>query len=183
MGHNLVLTVCALFLFGTFVLAARDIMATNARIADRSEYSLTAISLAQSIIDEAKTKAFDNRTVNRWLAVPTDSLSSFLGVDVSSEEISLPDSSSSGAYLSLSRYNDVDDYNQYVRIINTARARGYTMFVEVRYVNENDPESESYTPTYLKRMDVTVTCPSISELNAVTSMDVLPFRLSYFFAY
>jgi hypothetical protein len=183
MGHNLVLTVCALFLFGTFVLAARDIMATNARIADRSEYSLTAISLAQSIIDEAKTKAFDHRTVNRWLAVPTDSLSSSLGVDGFSEALSLPDSSSSGAYLSLSRFNDVDDYNQYVRVINTARASGYAMFVEVKYVNEDDPESESYTPTYLKRMNVTVTSPSISQLNTLSSMDVLPIRLSYFFAY
>ena len=182
-GSNLMLTICALLLFGLFAMGGRTLTATNSRIADHSEYSLTAISVAQSIIDEAKTKAFDHRTTNRWFSVPPDSFSTALGPDISSEIFTMADTSSSGAYRSATKYNDIDDYNHYVRVINSNRARGYVVSVEVNYVNESDPESLTSSRTNCKRMDVSVTCPAMSQLNAETSEDALPIRLSYVFAY
>jgi len=39
-------------------------MTVNTQIAEQNEYYISAISLAQSIISEAKAKAFDQNTVS-----------------------------------------------------------------------------------------------------------------------
>ncbi len=183
MGSNMMLTICALLLFGLFALGANALTMSNSKVADRSEYSLTAISLAQSVIDEAKTKAFDERTVSARYAVPVDSFATVLGPEAPGEMFGLPDSSSNGHFKSRSKYNDVDDYNNYIRIVDTPRARGYVISVLVSYAAEDNPESSTASRTTCKRMDVTVTCPAISQLNSETTDDALPIRLSYVFSY
>src|SRR5215831_14572787 len=64
MGANMMLTIGALVIFGIFLGAANKLMIGNNQVASQNEFYITAISLAQSVIDEAKTKAFDQVTVS-----------------------------------------------------------------------------------------------------------------------
>src|SRR5262245_39016337 len=63
MGGNMILTIGSVLLFGTFLSLANKLMIGNNQIASQNEYYITSLSLAQSIIEEAKTKAFDQKTV------------------------------------------------------------------------------------------------------------------------
>ncbi len=56
-------------------------------------------------------------------------------------------------------FDDVGDYNGYVRTANSADISGYTLKVKVYYVSKNDPDSPSGVQTYYKRIDVNVTHP------------------------
>lgn len=183
MGSNMMLTIAAVFLFGLFVVAGNNLMSNNSKVAGQSEYSLTALALAQSVIDEAKAKAFDENSTGGHVVTSASQLTAGLGPEPS-ETITSPDTDNgSTGYLSPQRFDDIDDYNGYSRIANTQRAKGYLVSVQVQYVDETNPESVSGVQTYCKRMNVSVSCPDISDLNRVSSMDDLPIRLSYIFAY
>ena len=179
----MILTIAAFSLFGLFVVAGNRLMSTNSKVAGQNEYSLTALSLAQSVIDEAKTKDFDENTTGGRSVTSPSQLTTGLGPGPS-ESIICPDTDNgTTGYLSPQRFDDIDDYNRYSRLVNTQRAKGYLVSVQVQYVDETDPESVSSVPTFCKRMNVSVTCPDISDLNRVSSTDDLPIRLSYVFAY
>jgi hypothetical protein len=183
MGSNMMLTIAAVFLFGLFVVAGNNLMSNNSKVAGQSEYSLTALALAQSIIDEAKAKDFDENSTGGHVVTSPSQLTASLGPEPG-ETIASPDTDNgSTGYTSAQRFDDVDDYNGYSRLVNTQRAKGYLVSVQVQYVSEADPESVSGAPTYCKRMNVSVTCADMSDLNRVSSMDDLPIRLSYVFAY
>ena len=173
MGSNFLLTIGALVLLGIFTLAANSLMSENIRLAEENEYYLTALSLAESVIQEAKTKSFDQNTS----ALPVTSQAqltnpTFLGPELS-EAFALPDSGSGGLFRSTTAYNDVDDYNDYQRIVWTPRAEGYDISVSVRYASPSWPDSVVNYPTYCKQMTVTVTSPYISQ----------PVILQYAFIY
>jgi len=160
MSSNLALVIFGMLLLGTFMLMANGIMLENSTAADRNEYYLTAMSLAQSVIDEAKTKAFDQRTVSGPVT-SKDSLTSPLSLtrEGSGEVVPVPDTLTSQGFLSIIKFNDVDDYNGYRRLLNTPRANGYMLAATVRYVSATYPDSASSTKSYSKRMTVTVTSP------------------------
>ena len=138
-------------------------MAVNTQIAEQNEYCICAISLAQSVIEEAKAKSFDQKSN---LAAP-DSASNFLGTDGGTETIVQPDtltgaspySSTNKGFLSTTKFNDVDDYNGYKRKVNTQRAEGYSISTKVSYANPLDPNSTTGSKTFCKLMTVTVKSP------------------------
>lgn len=174
MGDNLLLTLGAFMLFGKFLLSTNAFINNSREFAYQSEFYVTSLSLAQSVIDEAKTKAFDQKTVTK--AVPSrDSLtlSLQLGKDGFAEAIPNPDTLTSTGYKSNIRFNDVDDYNGYIRLVNTNRAGGYRIVVNVDYMSEGDPNVPSVQRTYCKRIRVTVSSPFTPQ----------PVALTYLFTY
>jgi len=182
----MLITVATLGLLGLFVLAAHNVMSTNAKLSGQSEHSLTALSLAQSLIDEMKTKSFDRGTTNPLtiiLSASSFTPSASLGSDTL-EFVPSPDTADADKkFRSAQVFNDVDDYRCYTRVVNTARAQGYVVKVDsISYVDPSDPENYSNTQTYCKRVDVSVICPAIA-LNKVGNGDDLPIRLSYAFTY
>lgn len=172
MGVNALLTLGALILIGMFMLSANSLMSDNTMAAQQNELLLTSISMAQSLIDEAKTKAFDQKSVAVAIIVP-DSLSATLGRDGGAEAIALPDTLSPTGYQSSLHFNDVDDYNGYSRTIRTPRAEGYIVSATVHYANESAPDSLSASRTFCKTMVVTVS----------NSMMAGPVTLHYAFVY
>lgn len=52
-------------------------------------------------------------------------------------------------------FSDVDDYNNYERIVNTQLVSGLRFTVKIYYVSESDPEQIVWTQTYLKMIEVT----------------------------
>src|SRR5262249_34588498 len=90
MGSNTLLAVGALIIFSTFLSSSDKLMIMNTQLAEQNEYYLTALSLGQSLIAEAKTKAFDQNTVTNPV-ISSDSLSAVLGTDGASETVPSPD--------------------------------------------------------------------------------------------
>ena len=158
MGSNMVLTIGALLLFGTFLTSSNRLMTGNTQIATQNEYNVTALAIAQSVIDEAKLKAFDEQTVTQSVVSPLLlTASASLKYDGITETAPSPDTLSSLGYSSIRLYDDVDDYNGYTRTVNTPRAEGYNVSVVVAYASETSPDSSKSTQTYCKTMKVTVT--------------------------
>lgn len=172
MGNNMLLTLGALMLLGAFVLTANDMMLTNAQVPMESEHYLAALSMAQSIIDEAKTKAFDQNVVSGSVR-DTTGLSSTLGRDGSGEDFLLPDTLAASGYWSLAKFNDVDDYNAYTRRVNTPRMTGYLVAVSVTYASPTYPDSSITRRSFCKKMQVSVTIPLVSR----------PLSVDYSFVY
>jgi hypothetical protein len=173
MGLNMLLTIGGILLLSTFVLYANGLLFDNSKIAADNEFVITAISIGQSVIDEAKTKAFDEQTVAGTVTLRTDLTSSYsLGTD-GGEAVSNPDTASESGSASFSRFDDVDDYNGYIRLVNTPRAEKYRVLAAVSYASETYPDSSKLAQTFCKRITVTVTSPFFAQ----------PVTLFYAFTY
>lgn len=180
---NIIIAIGALVIFSVFLASSNRLMTGNTRIAEQNEYYICAVSLGQSLIDEAKSKAFDEKTVSNPVGSPA-SLSAVLGPDGilrPSELLPSPDTitsaspytSSARGYLSKYRFDDVDDYNGYKRLVNTPRAEGFLVTCAVGYASPSSPDSPSGIPTFCKKMTVQVTSPYMADT----------IKLSYAFTY
>ncbi len=191
MGANMMLTIGAILIFGMFLSTTNKLMIGNNQIAAQNEYYIAGISLAQSIIDEAKTKSFDERTVGMDTMVARTNMTApaSLTRDGVAEAVTLPDVMRTSnpftarypGYLSSVRFDDVDDYNRYSRIVNTKRAEGYRLFSSVRYGVETNPDVLVGSRTYCKVMTVKVTSPFFRKSTENGGPDTL--TLSYTFTY
>ena len=165
MGGNLLMTLGAMSLVGLLIFTTLNNLSNNEITISESEIVITGVSLAQSLIDEIKTKAFDQVEITGTINSPND-LTSSLGPETG-ENISMPDTSSSQSFSSLTTYNDVDDYNGYSRLVNTDIAENFLLTCQVQYVSVSNPNSVSGTRTYCKRITITVTSPFFSTLPSV----------------
>ncbi|MGA9116782.1 MAG: hypothetical protein WB626_08410 [Bacteroidota bacterium] len=156
----MLLTVMTLALFIGLVISTTELLTSNTVSAQQNEFIVTSISLAQSVIDEAKTKAFDNKTRVTGVTVP-DSLTApgSLGRDGSGEAVPAVDTLTSQGYRSALVFNDVDDYKGYQRRVATRRAGNYNITATVAYGSSARPDSTVSVRTFCKLMRVTVTSP------------------------
>lgn len=174
MGLNMLLTIGGVILLSTFVLYANGLLFDNARIASDNEYVITAIALGQSVIDEAKMKAFDENTVTGTVSSPGGLTNAYLlGREGGGEVVSIPDTAGVHGAASFATFDDIDDYDGYIRIVNTPRAENYRIATTVAYASETFPDSAKSVQTYCKKMTVTVT----------SAFFIQPVRLSYAFTY
>jgi hypothetical protein len=174
MGVNMLLTIGGVVLLSTFVLYANGLLSDNVKTSSDNEYMITAISLAQSLIDEAKAKAFDEHTIGGSVTLPSSmTAAGLLGRDGGIEAVSDPDTANDDHCASFVRFDDVDDYDGYIRLVNTPRAEGYRISSAVQYASVTSPDSTMATQTFCKRMVVTVTSPYFAQ----------PVQLMYAFTY
>ena len=157
MGVNMLLTIGGIILLSTFILYASGLMSDNVKISSDNEYVITAIGLGQSLIEEAKLKAFDEATAAGTVNAASQlSAANILGSD-NGETVQNPDTAAANGSASFAKFDDVDDYNGYVRIVNTPRAENYRVRATVNYASETYPDSVKTIQTFCKRMTVTVT--------------------------
>lgn len=167
MGYNLLLTIGALLLLGTLLVSTNNLISFNDGESRGNEYVLAAYGAAQTIISEARTKAFDEKGVAAEIADTSGlSLPGVFGPDGSGEAVpsadtmvtASPFSAANPGYPGSVRFDDVDDYNGYVRVLKASRAyEGDTVLVSVSYVSPEDPGGAvSPARTMCKRMTVTV---------------------------
>jgi hypothetical protein len=69
-------------------------------------------------------------------------------------------------YLSLSRYDDFDDYNGYSRTVSSTTMTGYVVHCRVYYATQTYPDRATTSRTYVKTMEIYVSHPQYL-LNAV----------------
>ena len=95
-----------------------------------------------------------------------------------------PYSAASPGYKSSFRFNDIDDYNNYVRVVNTQRAEGFRVQASVNYANETNPEVVSASRTFCKKLRVTVTSPYFPQIDKGSGVFVSDtLKMSYVFTY
>jgi hypothetical protein len=177
MGSNVILAIGALVTFSIILSSSNRMMTSNTKIAEQNEYYLSALSLGQSVIDEAKVKYFDENVAavdqdgDALPIVYADSLSTTLGREGSAEtSVPAPDTlttaspftAASPGYRSQDKFDDIDDYNGYVRVVNTQRAHGFRLSVKVLYASVTKPDSASSLRTFCKVMYVGVTSPYLA---------------------
>ena len=156
--RELLLVLGALILFGLTMLSTnRYVIDQNESIIQR-EFEFYGISLAQSFIEEAKTKAFDEKVINGTVNSPGQlTLWNLLGPEGETHP----------------NFDDVDDYNGLTLTDSTGRDE-FDVSIEVGYIlDETDPDTIINNRSWYKRMNVTISNPYL----------IQPIVLGFVFSY
>lgn len=151
------MVIAAMMLLSTFALTVNNTLALSSSTGLEMEASLDALSYGHSLVDEILQREFDEATIGTRIFNTAD-LSTTMGRETG-EPFTLPDSSGSDVFHSRTRYDDVDDYNDYRRIVRNPRLDDFTLTVQVQYVSEDSPFGVSGSKTFCKKVQVTVTNP------------------------
>jgi hypothetical protein len=101
--------------------------------------------LADDLIEEIKQKAFDAATIN----FPT----------TNPESLTDPYNLGHGDWENYPNYNDIDDFNGFVKAVSAPHAENYEVSCIVRYVDGDNPDNVLWTQTFYKKVIVTVSSP------------------------
>lgn len=117
-----------------------------------SKFGLAAISLATSVIENANKLSFDEVTVDSSIT-STNALTPInkLGVDGVEHSANPPE------------YNDFDDYNNYQYDERTLASAYYHISCKVSYVNPLTPNIDANSPTFNKKLTVSVSSVSMQD--------------------
>ncbi|MBN1301906.1 MAG: hypothetical protein JW995_11885 [Melioribacteraceae bacterium] len=108
-----------------------------------NEAIITATGIAQSIIDNIQTRAFDEFTTAAYTnSADSLTLANNLGPDAGESIIT--------------QFDDVDDFNGIATVDTTTRLGDYDIDIDVYYISNLSPSTVSFTRTFAKRIDVTV---------------------------
>ncbi len=157
--RELLLVLGAIILFGLTMLSTnRYVINQNESIIQR-EFEFYSISLAQSFIEEAKTKAFDEKVINAAVNAPNQlTTSNQLGPDAGETH---------------PNFDDVDDYDGLTLTESTGRDE-FDVSIAVGYIlDETDPETIINSRSWYKRMNVTISNPFL----------IQPLVLGFVFSY
>ncbi len=170
---QMLMVVGAMSLLGTITLSINKMIVDKTLLMLEAEATINSVSVAQAMIDEIQRKDFDQNTTGGVKVYSASSMTSpsALGPETG-ETFTLPDTST--PFLSITKYNDVDDYNRYSRKASTPRLSGFTVTDSVYYVDENNPDNLSSTQTFVKKIVVTVTHPNMT--NPLKLSDVAIYR-------
>ena len=158
MGHReLLLLLGAIMLFGVTMLSTNRYMAEQNDATWQREFEYYSLSLAQSFIEEATTKKFDENEINGNPTIKDD----FTNVNSLGPDGEV-----------YPNFDDVDDFNGYAETDTTTRAL-FVVNIAVGYVQENDPQTVVNSKEYYKKMTVTISNSNL----------IQPIQLSYVFGF
>ncbi len=151
-----------------------------------SQASIDAMSIGQSMIDEivSPTNEFDSLTWNTHnISNPAlFTTSSRLGPDLDSEITffnSIKSVGDTAPFKSLYKYNDVDDFNGYYRIVKSPDLGNFYVRDSVYYVLPSGLDTYSASQTYFKAIRVTVSHPNLYRPVVLKSLIVFRRYLVY----
>jgi hypothetical protein len=157
-GQSL-LGIGALLMFSLVSLNFNSTVLQNTTVEVENKVYLTAFSLADDLIEEIKQKAFDAATIDFPTTNP-ESLTSAYNLGHGDWE-NYPD------------YNDIDDFNGFVKAVSAPHAENYEVTCDVRYVDGDNPDNVVWTQTFYKKVIVTVDSPYLRN----------PVQLSHIFTH
>jgi len=158
----------ALVLLSGVILGVNRLLISKTSTMLEAEANLTAVSVAQSMMDEIQTQAYDKATVGAKVFNDSSKFvaSGSLGPDGNDPAgVTLPDTANaSGQFKSVTGYDDVDDYNGYKRLVNTSMGT-FAVIATVYYVSESNPNLWQSTQSFYKKIVVTVRHPDMVPSN------------------
>lgn len=154
--QELLLTIGAIVAFSIASFATNQNTVRNSEAVYQRQAEFYALSMAQRFIEEAKTRAFDEKAINTLVTSPTDFINPL---------------KSDGA----ETYPNYDDADDFVDAPTTFTSDLGTMTVNITfvYVPDTNLGITSITRTFYKKMQVTVTTPYLTS----------PVTVSYVFAH
>lgn len=140
------LTIGSIVLFSFISYNFNSSVLQNIGLGVENKVYLTAFSLADDMIEEIKQKAFDEETIV-FRAINADELteSPYLGPESGETDVT--------------KFDDIDDYNNYQKPVSLPHAENYSIRCKVDYVSASNPEQISLAQTFFKRVEVTVSSP------------------------
>ena len=151
---DLLYTIMSIVIFSFLLLQANSLILRNDSVTVDHEYEKTAIAVAQSIIDEAKTRAFDSHAGPGNIP---DGFNDTFGFDGDLGEDHDEEENPKRGF-----FTTFDDYHGYNGVVTTLLG-DYTVDVVVTYVNNEAPFEEVGFKTTSKRMSVTATSADNNE--------------------
>jgi len=139
-----ILTIFALAILTVLIINVYKSQGSKEEMLFGNEAIITGTGIAQSIINEIQTKAFDEKTVSKGFSI--------------ADSLTLPNSlgPDAGEYVS-TQFDDIDDYNNYTKSDSLKRLGLFNLKVKVYYINKLTPDVESYTQTFTKQIDILLT--------------------------
>lgn len=159
---DLVFMMGAMVLFSMFANNANDTMVRSSTLLTQVEVEYSAIAFAQGIVDEARSRAFDEVTV-----APDPNDQSIVGNLLLLGGGGIPNSFTSNGNLGIDTgeaypaFDDFDDYDG-LSIIRTTGYGDITLTAEVFYVTEDDVVTNAGDRTTMKRLNVTASHPDLA---------------------
>lgn len=151
---QMLLSLGALILLSTMVLRFNRSVLTSDEVMYNSKFNVLATSLCTSVIEEAKGKAFDQKTDSASVTLP-DQLSSTLGADYG--EI-------------YPNFNDFDDFNDFVKVDSTLPGTIFYITSKVNYIEIKPTTVLIVTnKTWHKMITVTVMSPQMKDAVTMSS--------------
>jgi len=137
---QMLITIAALMLLTLVILRVNNNFLNTNTVLMENKFNVLAVSLATSILEEAKGKAFDHNTDTTALTSKTQ-LSS---IGPESGEV-------------YPNFNDFDDFHGFIHIDSTLPSAPFKIECEVFYINPSNPNLTTGSKTWHKRMNVMVT--------------------------
>ena len=165
-GQTLI-TIGAMLLLAVVILRVNTGFLHTRENLDVSKYYILATSLANSLLEEASDKGFDETT----LASPSRLLRNLTIIDGLGPDI-IPDSGRAEIHDRL-EFDDFDDYDGYTMSVAPDSNLPATLFLlecKVDYVTIDNPNVASSIPTWHKRLKVNVFIPELSETDYTDSL-------------
>lgn len=171
---DLVFMMGAMVLFSLFANNANDGIVRGSTLLSQVEVEYSAISFAQTIVDEARSRAFDHATV------PTDpdeiaivGNTGLLGQTGYPAGFTAPGAMGRETGETYPNFNDFDDYHE-LRLIRESEYGDYTVSAVVEYLDETDMQTASSARSNIKRLSVRVDHPNL--LNPI----IIPYVKTYY---
>ena len=161
---QMIMTLGAMMLLSIIMLRVNTANLTNETIRDDAQFGVLANSIATSIIEEAQSKAFDEKTdtVN---VNSLDQLSSVLGPETGETE---------------STFDDFDDYNGFTKRDSSMNSAIFDISCSVVYVETNNILGSTPNRTWNKKLTVTITRPITPDSSAICVKSSSIFSYWYF---
>lgn len=145
------------------------------------EATVNALSIGQSMLDEALQKNFDQKTINKVVYNYSEiTRSGDLGPEAGEAITGVDSAYTSGEefhdFQSRTKFNDVDDYNLYHRKVWNSRLGYFDVLDSVRYVLETEPTTGASGATFYKEIVVVVTHPNLPR-SSIADTVALPIVL------
>ena len=158
---QMIITTCAMLLLAVLVLRVSSTQITTQESMQTSKFGILAISIANSVIEQACNKAFDQKSINTYLS---DVNSLTKDQDLGPE----------GGEDSIEVFNDFDDFNGYTHVYyNLPDSPPLRISCVVNYVDPDATGNKVKIVTskqWHKMITITITSDDS------TKMDVLEFR-------
>ncbi|MCF6268762.1 MAG: hypothetical protein L3J41_03535 [Melioribacteraceae bacterium] len=156
-GGQQLMVLGALVMLSYLVLSIGNTSNVQLEAALLNESIISGSALAQSLMEEIQSRAFDENTISQAIA-SSDELTSSNSFGPDGEEVAPSD------------FNDIDDYDGYSVTYSLSRMGEFSAEVDVYYIAEFEPETPSLERTFSKRIDITISNAAIDANIVFTSI-------------